>query len=370
MGMHLAFGESLGRVGKSDELSMMRLDRLGAALVWAALSLLSPVSCAPEPPPPAGSKLPTALAYQLFCLEHSSERFPEQPGRITVILDRLKQAGLTERLRVLHPLPATLETIGLVHTPAYIDHVRQTCRGLKEGVASLDRADVVVSCRSFEVAVAAVGIPLGAVDEVMQGRVANAFCVLRPPGHHAQREQAMGFCIFNNVAITAKYLQTRWNLKKVLIVDWDAHHGNGTQEIFYQDGSVFYFSTHCTPLFPQTGSEEERGKGSGKGCILNVPLPRWSGDADIRRVYEEKLKPAVLAFKPDFILISAGFDSQMGEEAGKLNITAPCFGYMTRVVKELADTCCKGRLVSVLEGGYDLRKLPDAAEAHVRALME
>lgn len=349
---------------------MKRLGVPGSALWWAAVVVSLQASCTREVPPVAGSKLPTGLAYQLFCLEHSSERFAEQPLRMTVILDRLKAAGLTDRLRLLHPLPASLETIELVHAPSYLEHVRTACQGLKNEVANLDRADVIISSRSFEVAVTAAGIPLGAIDEVMQGRVANAFCLVRPPGHHALRAQAMGFCIFNNVAIAARYLQKRWNLKKVLIIDWDAHHGNGTQEIFYEDGSVFYFSTHCTPLYPMTGAAEERGAGKGEGCILNVPLPRWSGDAEIQRAYQEKLKPAALAFKPDFILISAGFDSQAGEDAGKLNITAPCFGDMTRTVKEIAQTCCQGRLVSVLEGGYDLHKLPVAVEAHVRALME
>jgi acetoin utilization deacetylase AcuC-like enzyme len=261
-----------------------------------------------------------------------------------------------------------MERIQAIHTPEYVERVRRACKDLHEG-ASFMFQEVSVSGRSFEVAVTAAGGGLGAIDAVMEGRIANAFCAVRPPGHHAEANTSDGFCIFNNVAIAARYIQQRWKLAKVLIVDWDAHHGNGTQEAFYEDGSVFYFSTHCSPLFPNTGRAEERGKGKGEGCILNVPLPRGSGDPEVKKAFLEQLRPAALAFKPDFILISAGFDSQEGE-IGKMKITCAGFAEMTRIVKDLARTCCGGRLVSVLEGGYSLDLLPLAVEAHTRALME
>lgn len=342
--------------------------RLRAAAVLVLASI--PLSCG-KPPPPPGGRLPTGLAYQTFYMQHTTaSEFAERPERMAVILQRLKETGLHDQMKVLHPLPASLERILAVHTPAYVEHVRESCRGLNGGQAALDRMDVTISSQSFEVAVAAAGCGLGAVDAVMEGRVANAFCVVRPPGHHATPTHAQGFCIFNNAAIAARYLQDRWKLPKVLIVDWDAHHGNGTQEIFWEDGSVFYFSTHCSPLYPLTGAASERGAGKGLGCTLNVPIPRWSGDAEVLKAYEEKLKPAALAFKPDFILISAGFDAHEGEEAGKLKLSASGFAQMTRVVKEIARSCCGGRLVSLLEGGYNAQKLPVAVEAHVRALME
>jgi acetoin utilization deacetylase AcuC-like enzyme len=301
---------------------------------------------------------------------HPTSNIPEQPERQTAILKRLRETGLLPQLLVLHPPPAPLERIQAVHPATYIEHVRETCLGLRDGNAYLDRVDTIVSTLSFEAAVNAAGAPLGAIDAVMEGRAANAFCLVRPPGHHAHPSQGQGFCIFNNVAIAARYIQQRWGLKKVLIIDWDAHHGNGTQSIFYEDGSVFYFSTHTQGIYPLEGDRKERGAGKGLGCILNVPLAKGSGDAEVKKAYQEELRPAALAFKPDFILISAGFDSQEGEDLGKLKFTAPGYAELTRIVKELARTCCKGRLVSVLEGGYKLDRLPVAVEAHIRALME
>jgi acetoin utilization deacetylase AcuC-like enzyme len=180
----------------------------------------------------------------------------------------------------------------------------------------------------------------------------------------------MGFCLFNNVAIAARYLQKKHGLKRILIVDWDVHHGNGTQDLFFEDGSVMYFSTHLSPFYPGTGAETERGKGKGEGLMVNVPLPRGAGDAEVRKAYEEKLGPAARAFKPDFVLISCGFDSHANDQLGRLSITSEGFGWMTRFVKAIAEETAKGRLVSMMEGGYTLENLAGAGEAHVRALME
>ena len=180
----------------------------------------------------------------------------------------------------------------------------------------------------------------------------------------------MGFCLFNNVAIAARHLLNKHKLGKVLIIDWDVHHGNGTQDEFYEDGRVMYFSTHLSPFYPGSGSAEEKGKGAGLGCIFNVPLPPGTGDDAFRKIYDEKLKPAALAFKPDFILISAGFDSARGDLLGRLDLTPDGYSAMTKKVREIADATCKGRIVSMLEGGYNLDALADSVEAHVRALME
>jgi acetoin utilization deacetylase AcuC-like enzyme len=342
-----------------------------ARLLLAGWCALFAGSCGSGTGPPVpGSKLKTGFIYQDLCLAHDLlGDFPESPARLLGIKRRLKEVGLLDQLEVLHPPPAPIERIQAIHTPQYVERARRECQGLREGTTFLDRMDVNICGRSFEAAVTAAGGGLGAIDAVMEGRIANAFCAVRPPGHHAHLDSAMGFCLFNNVAIAARYLQQKWKVAKVLIVDWDAHHGNGTQEAFYEDGSVFYFSTHCSPLFPLTGAANERGKGKGEGCILNVPLPRGSGDPEVKKAFQEKLRPAALAWKPDFILISAGFDSQEGE-LGKMMITTAGFAELTRIVKEIARTCCGGRIVSILEGGYDLKRFPLAVEAHIRALME
>jgi acetoin utilization deacetylase AcuC-like enzyme len=227
-----------------------------------------------------------------------------------------------------------------------------------------------ICARSYEVARAAVGGVLAACDAVVRGDVRNAFCAIRPPGHHALRDKAMGFCLFNNVAIAARYLQKKHGMSKILIVDWDVHHGNGTQDAFYEDGSVMYFSTHLSPFYPGTGAAEERGRGKGSGLIVNVPLAAGAGDPEVLRAYEDKLKPAALAFKPDFVLISCGFDSHENDTLGRLAITTEGFGKMTRIVKEIAAASAGGRLVSMLEGGYTLENLAASAAIHVKTLME
>lgn len=315
----------------------------------------------------------TALVYNKFCLEHQTVgNSPEQPHRLTGTLRRLDEAGLLSNLHVLTQPPAPLEWIQEVHPASYIERVRNVCLGLRDGFRTLDRADVIVSARTFEAAVISAGGPLCAIDAVMDGRATNAFCLIRPPGHHALRDSAMGFCFFNNVAIAARYIQKKHRLPRVLIVDWDVHCGNGTQSIFNEDETVFYFTTHQSPYYPFTGDADERGEGKAVGTKLNVPLPAGAGDAEVRKAYREQLMPAAIAFKPDFILISAGFDSHEMEDdqLGELKITRQGYREMTHLIKELARTLCHGRLVSMLEGGYQKDSLPIAVEAHVRALMD
>ena len=202
----------------------------------------------------------------------------------------------------------------------------------------------------------------------MAGNVKNAFCAVRPPGHHATQNRGMGFCIFNNVAIAARYLQKVHGLRRVLIVDWDYHHGNGTQDIFYEDDSVFYFSTHHYGAYPGTGGPAESGVGRGTGTTLNVPLPAGASDAQILQALESKLVPAARNFRPDFILISAGFDAMRSDLLGRFDVTPGGFAAITRVVVRLADELCQGRIVSVLEGGYRLDGLAESVAAHVKAL--
>jgi acetoin utilization deacetylase AcuC-like enzyme len=335
------------------------------------LGLLLLCSCGPSGGPPPGAPGKTALVTHDFYLRHND--WPgdiEVPDRIRVIMARLKETGLLEQMTRITPEPAALEWIQQVHPPEYIEKARKACLWLKDERTSLDSLDAPVTGRTFDVAVLAVGGILAGVDTVMSGRTKNAFCAIRPPGHHATSTSAMGFCVFNNVAIAARYLQVRYGLKRILIVDQDCHHGNGTQAIFYDDPTVFYFSTHQSPFYPRTGFANETGGGKAVGTKLNVLLPKGAGDAEILKAYREQLGPAARAFNPEFILISAGFDASKGDSVGGLLVTPEGFLEMARFVKELAATCCRGRLVSSLEGGYSLKQLPGAVEAHVRALLE
>ena len=308
----------------------------------------------------------TGFLYGDIYLKHlTGAGHPERPERLTAIVERFQRRGLP--LVPLKPAAAAPEWITAVHASQYVERVKRDCQS---GVGYVDTSDAPVSSESFEVAVAAVGGVLGAVDAVMAGRVKNAFCAVRPPGHHSSTNHAMGFCLFNNVAIAAKYIQQQHRLAKVLIVDWDVHHGNGTQAIFYRDPTVFYFSIHQSPFYPGTGDAPETGEGRGVGFTLNVPLSAGCGDAEYKQAIEERLVPAAAAFKPDFILISAGFDAAQGDLLGQMKVTPEGYAALTRVVKRIAERYSQGRLVSILEGGYALEGLAASAEAHVRALME
>jgi acetoin utilization deacetylase AcuC-like enzyme/formylglycine-generating enzyme required for sulfatase activity len=309
----------------------------------------------------------TGFLYDDIYLEHkTTQGHLEKPERLVAIVERLKATGLYSELLRLSARPAALEWIMAVHSPDYIERVKRVCH---DGVRYLDSMDTPVSPKSYEAALAAAGGVLGAVDAVMDKKIRNAFCAVRPPGHHALNDAAMGFCIFNNVAIAARYVQSKHNLSKVLIVDWDVHHGNGTQAAFYDDPTVLYFSVHQYPFYPGTGSEAEKGSGKGLNYTINVPLPAGSGDSDYLRVFEERLKPAALTFSPDFVLISAGFDAHEDDLLGGMKVTTQGFAELTKVVTEIAQKCCDGRLVSVLEGGYHLEGLAASVEAHIRVLM-
>jgi len=345
---------------------MMRNILLAAMGLSAAA--LGATEAVEEKSGPLSRPLRTGLVYDEIYLRHQTGAgHPERPERLTAIMERLGRKGLLTELARLKPVAASTNWLTTVHSPEYVERVRQSCRA---GIGYVDTPDAPASAESYEVALAAVGGVQCAIDAVMAGKIANAFCAVRPPGHHALTDRAMGFCLFNNVAIAARYIQKQYHLAKVLIVDWDVHHGNGTQAAFCDDPTVFYFSTHQSPFYPGTGSAGERGRGKGLGFTCNVPLPAGSGDAEYRRVFREKLLPAAAAFQPDFVLISAGFDAARGDLLGQMNLTPEGYAELTRIVKAIAARYCRGRLVSLLEGGYNLDALAASVEAHVRVLME
>jgi acetoin utilization deacetylase AcuC-like enzyme len=355
-------------LGKTVNLCC-RFIGIGFLAQWAIIPFWGNIAQVREKTEPTRSDK-TGLVFDPIYLRHlagDTTGHPERPERLTAIMDGLEKAGVLKDLVRIAPRRATEAELGLVHSPSYLTLVQRELTNL-QGPHELSTGDTLTSPDSFEAAHYAAGGVLNAVDAVMANRVKNAFCAVRPPGHHASRDRGMGFCIYNNVAIAARYLQRVHKIQRVLIVDWDYHHGNGTQDTFYEDGSVFYFSTHDYGAYPGTGSATETGKGAGSGKIVNVPLPKGAGDADILRAFQTKLIPAARNFKPDFILISAGFDSMRRDLLGQFDITPEGFAAITRVVVMLADELCQGRVVSVLEGGYRLDGLADSAAAHVKAL--
>ena len=310
----------------------------------------------------------TALVADARCQQHDTGRgHPESPARFAAVMDGLKRAGLLEKLLRLEPRAVTGDDLLLAHEAGYL---RRAEHDILSGASQLSTGDTSVCEASWEAAQRAAGCALAAVDAVMEGKAANAFCAVRPPGHHATADRGMGFCVLNNIAIAARHAQRRHGIGRALIVDWDVHHGNGTQDIFYEDGSVFFFSTHQSPLYPGTGHAREIGVGAGKGTTLNCPLPAGSGRTEIFAAFEQQLVPAMEKFRPEFVLISAGFDSRAGDPLGDFLLTDADFAELTRLVRGIADQHAKGRMVSLLEGGYNLSGLASAAAAHVGALKE
>jgi acetoin utilization deacetylase AcuC-like enzyme len=308
----------------------------------------------------------TALSADPICRQHLTGRpHPERPERFDVVIDALRRAGWFDRMLHLEPRPVTEEEILLCHTAQYLRVARHD---VEAGYRYLSTGDTDIDGRSWEAAVHAAGGALNAVDAVVDGRARNAFCVVRPPGHHATAGRGMGFCLLNNIALAARYAQRHHGLERVLIVDWDVHHGNGTQEIFYSDPSVFFFSTHQWPLYPGTGRADETGEGAGQGTTMNFPFPAGSGREEILGALENSLMPAADRFRPDLVLISAGFDSRIDDLLGNFTLTDDDFIDLTHRVMEIADRRAGGRVVSMLEGGYNLPGLAAAAAAHVGAL--
>lgn len=291
---------------------------------------------------------------------------PECPQRVEAIAERLERDGLLARLATIPARPAIDEEILRCHTPEYL---RTAKANVAAGLPRLATGDTNVSAGSLDAALLAAGGLLAAVDAVMAGQVDNAFAAVRPPGHHATPDRGMGFCLFNNVALAARHAQARHGVERVLIADWDVHHGNGTQDIFYEDGSVLFFDTHQSPLYPGTGAAGERGRGPGAGHIFNNPFPAGAGRAEIVGAFRDRLMPAADAFRPELVLVSAGFDSRADDPLGGFRLTDDDFAELTRIVTDIAARHCQGRLVSTLEGGYDPEGLAAAAASHVRALL-
>jgi acetoin utilization deacetylase AcuC-like enzyme len=309
----------------------------------------------------------TALYADARCREHLAGReHPERPERFDAVMDALRSNRLLDRLTPLPARSATMEELRLVHTPEYLATAEHD---IASGYPYLSTGDTDVTRNSWDVALVAAGGVLNAVDAAATGQARNAFCVVRPPGHHATPTRGMGFCIVNNIAIGARYAQRKHGLERVLIVDWDVHHGNGTQDTFYSDPSVLFFSTHQWPLYPGTGRADETGQGAGKGYTMNFPFPAGSGRKEILGVVENSLVPAARTFRPELVMISAGFDSRIDDLLGGFTLIDPDFTDLTKAVMAIAEEHAGGRLVSVLEGGYNLAGLGSAAAAHVEALL-
>ncbi|MFL5732429.1 MAG: histone deacetylase [Chloroflexia bacterium] len=304
-----------------------------------------------------------ALLYHPGCLEHDAGYgHPEAPARLRGILAALRQRGISEE-DLIRPEPVDLDLLAEVHDRRYIAGVEQVARG---GGAYWD-ADTFISPRSYEAALVAAGGAVGAVDAVMAG-ARGAFALPRPPGHHALQASAMGFCLFNNVAVAAQHAIRNHGLERVLIVDWDVHHGNGTQDLFYSRPDVLFFSTHQYPFYPGTGAISEMGEGEGRGYIVNVPLPAGVGDAGYREVFDQVLAPLARRYRPQLMLISAGYDAHISDPLANMALTVAGFSELALMVRELADELCEGRVAAVLEGGYNVEALAMSVMATIAAL--
>jgi acetoin utilization deacetylase AcuC-like enzyme len=310
----------------------------------------------------------TGLIYDPHYLEHDmGAGHPESPNRLRAIMQRLEQSGTAAKLTRIEPRKAEDEWVTLVHQPSYVALLNQ--QAPTHGRIALD-ADTAMSPGSLNAAYLAAGGALAAVDAIMAGQVQHAFCAVRPPGHHAEADRAMGFCLFNNVAIAARYVQKRYGLRRVLIVDWDVHHGNGTQHSFDRDPSVLFFSTHQYPHYPGTGRATERGSGAAEGLTINVPMEAGEGDDEYRAIFRKVLVPAAETFKPEFVIISAGFDAHRDDPLASMGLTEEGYADLTAIVAGIAARHCGGRLLSSLEGGYNLTALAASVERHIQSLVD
>ncbi len=305
----------------------------------------------------------TGLAFDPFCKSHAPDAHPESPYRLDAVEQGL--APLRPHLLEIPPRNAIASEIQLIHSPTYF----QTVKGdVHFGTGELSTGDTELSEHSLEVALRATGGVLNALDAIIKGTVQNAFCAHRPPGHHASPTRGMGFCIFNHIAIAARYAQTHHGIGKIAIIDFDVHHGNGTQEAFYHDPSILFFSSHQHPLYPGTGRRSETGEGDALGLTLNAPLPAGSGYREILGEFESRLEPSLATFKPELILLSAGFDSRIDDPLGDFTLEDDHFALLTHRLKQYAHDYAQNRLLSLLEGGYNLHTLGSAVAAHVAAL--
>ncbi len=308
----------------------------------------------------------TVVIYDDIYLKHDTgPNHPENSARIINTIKHLRSANCWQKLDIKKPRAATVTEVSAIHSTSQIEQVAEIARS---GGEYLD-PDTYVSSDSYEAALNAAGAPLTAIDLIMDKKADNAFCLVRPPGHHATPEKGMGFCLFNNVAIAAKYIQSKYSLDRIVIIDWDVHHGNGTQDAFYDDPSVMYFSMHRYPFYPGTGAEEETGKDSGSGFTINIPLSYNTEPQEYLKFFEEILEKRIKPFNPQFILISSGFDAYRLDPISGLSLEASDYNKLTKLTQNVAKYCCDGRIVSCLEGGYHLLDLPKCIEEHLNGLM-
>jgi acetoin utilization deacetylase AcuC-like enzyme len=308
----------------------------------------------------------TLLYYDQRFLEHDTGVHPERPERLRRIAARLEETGLAAQCSRPVWNPASRARLERVHEPGHIDRVAAVAA---HGGGHLD-PDTVVSPASFDVAALAAGAACDAVDHVLAGEAKTALCLVRPPGHHALSERAMGFCLFNNIAVAACVARDEHQVDRVLIVDWDVHHGNGTQDTFYADGRVGFFSTHRWPFYPGTGAADETGTGAGLGATLNLPMTFGTARQTYRDLFARELEAFAARIRPQLLLISAGFDSHRADPIGSLGLEIEDFAELTKIVCDIADVHAEGRVVSILEGGYNPPVLAECVEAHLRGLMD
>jgi acetoin utilization deacetylase AcuC-like enzyme len=305
------------------------------------------------------------LTHDIYLRHETGRGHPERPKRLTSIDKKIKSADYYNDLVLLEPEIPDLRHIEKIHSADYITRVKKT---VEKGKPYLDSADTGICGYSYEAALMAAGGGLTLCDAVMRGSVDNGFCAIRPPGHHAEWDYAAGFCIFNNIAIAARYLQDVHGLKKIGIIDWDVHHGNGTQHSFEDDNTVYYISIHQHPHYPGTGAKYERGKGKGEGYTLNIPMHAGSDDRDYIRVFEDLIVAALDDFKPEFILISAGFDAHTFDRLSSIELSTGVYRKFTEMMLGVADRHSSGKVVAFLEGGYNLAALSDSVDMVLRAL--
>ena len=310
-------------------------------------------------------KPPLLMTDGLF-LEHRTGEHPESPERLRYLLEFLEQQPVSQRFGRGLFESAPSAQLELVHDPAYVEQVRRFAAG---GGGCIE-ADTIVSPRSFEVACHAVGAALSAVDAVVAGLAPRAICLIRPPGHHALPHAAMGFCLFNNVALAAAYAIQKHGLNRVLIVDWDVHHGNGTQDAFYDSEAVYFLSIHRYPFYPGTGSAHETGTGAGLGTKFNLPVRFGTPRPTYLDMFQTTLEQAAARARPELVLISAGFDAHAADPIGSLGLETEDFEPLTKLVRQIADEYCQGRLVSLLEGGYNVQALAESVTCHMEALCQ
>ena len=308
----------------------------------------------------------TGFLYDSRFLDHQPGRgHPERRERLVSTMAWLEDRDWFGDLVQVEAAMADRKWIETVHDTRYVARAEETCRA---GAPFLDVADVGVSRESSEVARLAAGGALALADRIATGDLSNGFALSRPPGHHAERGMALGFCLFNNVAIAARYLQRAHGVDKVLILDFDVHHGNGTQHTFEEDPSVMYASIHQYPYYPGTGAASETGVGRGSGATVNCPMPAGAGDEEYRQAFTSRILPAADAFAPEFVILSAGFDAHAADPLAQIRISTQCFGWMTRRIVEIADKHAGGRVLSMLEGGYNVEVLPMCVAAHLEVL--